>query len=189
MSSAGLMTTTFVIPSGGDQTIRFNFGDQVASTTWEIDFGDDNGFINGNPSPTKTYTNNTGNNQTIAIKTQITAGAVRELQITSGKEYLQKLEVGNSTLVKNGTAYETLDYSWGLNATFTGDSDSDTGTLLNTLNNATNMSNIFNGASILTTVPSHLISGVTNMGQMFDNATAFNQDIGIWDTSKVTNLS
>ena len=186
MSSAGLITTTFVIPSGGDRTITFTFGNLVASTTWEIDFDDGNGVITNSPSPTKTYT---GNNQTIAIKTQITAGAVRELQITSGKEFLQKLEVGNSTLVKNGTAYETLDYSWGLNATFTGDSDSDTGTLLNTLNNATNMSNIFNGASILTTVPSHLISGVTNMGQMFDNATAFNQDIGIWDTSKVTNMS
>jgi len=168
--------------------ITFVFSNQVNSPTWEIDFGDDNGFINGNPSPTKTYTNNTGNNQTIAIKTQITSGAIRELQITSGKEYLQKLEVGNSTLVKNGTAYETLDYSWGLNATFTGDSDSDIGTLLNTSNNATDMSNIFNGASILTTVPSHLISGVTNMSQMFHGASLFNADISSWNTSNVSNM-
>ena len=105
MSSAGLITTTFVIPSGGDQTITFNFGNKVASTTWEIDFDDGNGVITNNPSPTKTYTNNSGNNQTIEIKTQIISGAVRQLQITSGKEFLQKLEVANSTLVKNGTAY------------------------------------------------------------------------------------
>ena len=188
MSSAGLITTTFVIPSGGDQTITFVFSNQVNSPTWEIDFDDGNGVITNSPSPTKTYTNNTGNNQTIAIKTQITSGAIRQLKITSGEEYLQKLEVGNSTLVKNGTAYETLDYSWGLNATFTGDSDSDTGTLLNTSNNALSLIDLFRDASILTTVPSHLISGVTDMSYMFLSARRFNQPIGNWDTSSVRNM-
>jgi surface protein len=32
------------------------------------------------------------------------------------------------------------------------------------------------------------VSSVTNMSCMFEDATAFNQDIGRWDVSSVTNV-
>ena len=50
------------------------------------------------------------------------------------------------------------------------------------------VSGMFNGASILTSVPSDIPTGVTRMGLMF-SASTFNGDISNWDVSNVTDMS
>ena len=198
-SSAGIITVKFAIPDGGKE-IRLNFvpNNNIPNitTTWKIDFGDGNGYITGNPDPVKTYANNTGDDIEIEVKFQIISGAMSAIQIhTDSIEYLTELIVGNSILVKNGETYETPDLSWGLNAVFTGDPNSETGTLLDTTYNVTSLYDattpigFFQNATRLTTVPSHLISGITNLSNLFNGASVFNQNIEDWDTSSVTNMS
>jgi len=191
-SSAGIITVKFVIPNGGKE-IQLNFvpNNNIPNitTTWKIDFGDNNGYITGNPDPVKTYTNDTGSEIEKEVKFQITSGAMSAIQIDADSiGYLKELTVGNSTLVKNGTSYETPDLSWGLNAVFTGDSNSETGTLLDTTYNVTSLEAFFQGATRLTTVPGHLISGITNLLNLFNYASAFNQPIGNWNVGNVTNM-
>mgnify|MGYP002683531910 CR=1 FL=1 len=52
-----------------------------------------------------------------------------------------------------------------------------------------NLSFAFSGARNLTEVPAVLPSTVTQLVYMFEDATSFNQDIGVWDVSGVTNMS
>ncbi|HEY3544964.1 MAG TPA: BspA family leucine-rich repeat surface protein [Propionicimonas sp.] len=52
----------------------------------------------------------------------------------------------------------------------------------------TDLSGAFIGASHLTAVPSGLPATVTNLTEMFRAASAFNQNIGGWDTSNVTDM-
>jgi surface protein len=47
----------------------------------------------------------------------------------------------------------------------------------------------FRSSANLTQVPSRLPVGVTNMSEMFNAASAFNQDIGGWDTGAVTTMA
>ena len=55
----------------------------------------------------------------------------------------------------------------------------------------TSMEDAFHGTSILivTAVDAPDLSKVTSMESMFQNATAFNQDINHWDTSNIQNMS
>jgi len=56
-------------------------------------------------------------------------------------------------------------------------------------NSLTSLAGACNGCSTLTTVPISLPTSVTNMSYMFNGASAFNQDIGPWNTSLVTDMS
>jgi surface protein len=52
------------------------------------------------------------------------------------------------------------------------------------------MSGMFIGADAFNQDIGHWnVSNVTNMYQMFHQANAFNQDIGCWNVGKVTNMS
>jgi len=54
----------------------------------------------------------------------------------------------------------------------------------------TDMSNMFNGATAFNQVISSWdTTNVTTMNAMFQNATAFDKDIGSWNTSNVTNMN
>ena len=196
-TAPGIITVKFAIPNGGRE-IKLNFvpNNDIpnTTTTWKIDFGD--GYNSNSPDPVKTYTNDTGSEIEKEIKFQITSGAMSAIQIDADSiGYLKELTVGNSTLVKNGTPYETPDLSWGLNAVFTGDPSSETGTLLDTnynvttLYDATTPIGFFQNATRLTTVPGHLISGITNLSNLFNGASVFNSDISGWDVSNVTDMS
>ena len=53
----------------------------------------------------------------------------------------------------------------------------------------TDMSNLFNeNTSFNQDISSWDVSGVTNMYEMFNSASSFNHDIGLWDVSNVTNM-
>ena len=52
------------------------------------------------------------------------------------------------------------------------------------------MEGMFNGARTFNQpIGDWDVSKVTNMGAMFKGASTFNQPIGYWDVSKVTNMS
>ena len=53
----------------------------------------------------------------------------------------------------------------------------------------TSFANAFDGATILTSVPSYIPSSVTNASSMFKDAYTFDQDISGWDVSHITNMS
>ena len=53
----------------------------------------------------------------------------------------------------------------------------------------TSMAFMFQNRTFNDTISSWDVSNVTNMREMFDNATNFNQDIGSWDVSNVTNMN
>ena len=58
------------------------------------------------------------------------------------------------------------------------------------LSNVTTMNQMFQQATAFNqNIGSWNTSAVTNMGSMFQQATAFNQNIGTWNTSAVTNMS
>ncbi len=53
----------------------------------------------------------------------------------------------------------------------------------------TNMANMFNGATLFNqNISGWNVSSVTNMNSMFDFASTFNQDISVWNVSSVTNM-
>jgi surface protein len=53
----------------------------------------------------------------------------------------------------------------------------------------TSLFDAFNGATMLTQVPTSLPATVTNLSYMFQGATAFNQAIGTWNTAAVTDMT
>jgi surface protein len=53
----------------------------------------------------------------------------------------------------------------------------------------TSFAGAFRGASLLTSVPAEVPSSVTDMSNMFQFATIFNQDISLWDVSNVVNMA
>ena len=54
--------------------------------------------------------------------------------------------------------------------------------------NVTNMSYMFEWSSFNQPIGNWDVSNVTDMSRMFHGATSFNQDISKWDVSKVTNV-
>ena len=58
------------------------------------------------------------------------------------------------------------------------------------LSGVTNMSNMFRDASVFNgNIGNWNTGNVTNMGSLFNGAKDFNQDIGVWDTANVTDMS
>ncbi|MDB4266785.1 BspA family leucine-rich repeat surface protein [Flavobacteriaceae bacterium] len=85
----------------------------------------------------------------------------------------------------NGVTYEVLNNSGLKNAIIDGD---DLSKIITT--KVTSMSEMFNQASAFNQdITSWDTSNVTTMSKMFNGATLFNQDIGSWDTSSVTDMS
>ena len=85
----------------------------------------------------------------------------------------------------NGVTYEVLNNSGLKNAIIDGD---DLSKIITT--KVTNMSEMFYNASAFNQdISSWDTSNVTTMYRMFNQAIAFDQDIGSWDTSSVTDMS
>ena len=53
----------------------------------------------------------------------------------------------------------------------------------------TSFANAFNGAVLLTSVPSNIPSSVANTTSMFQGATIFNQAINVWNVTNITNMT
>ena len=93
------------------------------------------------------------------------------------------------------TGYVIADRSELLTATFVWDDDNAlaiaTYGQINTwcTGNVTDMSYVFSGANFNDDISNWDVSNVTNMRNMFVNATSFNQDISAWNVSNVTNMS
>ena len=92
------------------------------------------------------------------------------------------------------TGYVIADRSELLTATFVWDDDNAlaiaTYGQINTwcTGNVTDMSYLFSGMNFNDDISNWDVSNVTNMNNMFVNASSFNQDLDSWDVSSVTNM-
>lgn len=181
-----------VFSVNSSDTISLQLLGTVAAT---VDWGDGN-TNSYSTTGVKSHTYSTGGSKTVSISGTLTVFAT----ITSGADKLTDiLSFGTIGLENLNSAFDgcvnlvsvpnqlpatvTTCVSMFEGCTSLNDSDI---TSWDTVN-VTNMSNMFNGASVFNQpIGSWNTSNVTNMQEMFYEASAFNQPIGSWDTSNVT---
>ncbi|MCX5698061.1 MAG: DUF2341 domain-containing protein [Candidatus Omnitrophica bacterium] len=140
--------------------------------TYTVDWGD--GTINS----LATHVYNTAGSKTISI-----TGAITGWSFNNGGDKSKITDISQWGDLRLGNSG---GYFWGCsNMAITAVDD------LN-LSGTTTLASAFKGCSSIITVPSMNswdTSSVTNMSNMFENATSFSQNIGNWNTSSVTNMA
>jgi surface protein len=142
-----------------------------------IDWGDGTYSINSNSNKIHTYTNS----GTYTIKIN---GIISGFSFLAGGYALTLREIkqwGNLDIGNSGSNFQGCS-----NLILTGVTDT-----LKLLSGTTNLQNMFQGCTSITTINNlndWNVSNVTNMSSMFQNCTSFNQNIGGWDVSKVTTM-
>ena len=168
MSLVQDLTFTVFNNTGGPLSFPFTF--TLASGTSKASVFKVNGTTVLTPTISNAFPNvnitvsSSASDQTINISGVTGAGSILGLQLNT------------SVLNDNVKGLTTGDpNTWGL-----GNGTSPT---------LTSLANFFTGATLLTSVPTNIPSTVTNVSDMFNGCTLFNQDLNSWSIQNVTNMS
>ncbi|MCY4491605.1 MAG: BspA family leucine-rich repeat surface protein, partial [Thaumarchaeota archaeon] len=165
-------------------------------TTWTVTSQNLGIIIHGTAAPGKTYTVDWGDGTT-----QSTAGTISHIYGSSGTYTVtisgDLSKINHTSHTDTATAKLASIEQWGdiewsdMSGMFRGASNMVyNATDVPNLSEVTDMNNMFyNATSFNGDISDWDVSSVTNMDSMFYSATLFNGDISDWDVSKVTNMS